>query len=169
MRRAVWTAVALALVAQAGSVALAAQTPEASPAAREGLSPGDEAPVFAVETLTGARTPIEYARGAPTVLLFFLASCPHCKKLIPQWNAAHEARGAGVKVLGVMLDREPPGWFELVPISFPVVHVEDPRGVSRLFRLTRVPMTVRVGPDRRVADVVVGDVEPARLSQLFGK
>jgi hypothetical protein len=133
------------------------------------LAPGDPAPSFDVESLVGTVAPIAYAKDGSTVLLMFLASCPHCKHMIPRWNAAYEKRPAGLTVIGVMLDREPPGFFQLVPIAFPVVHAADPREVGRLFKVTKVPMTVRVGARGTVEDVGVGPLEDARLAELFKK
>jgi thiol-disulfide isomerase/thioredoxin len=135
-----------------------------------GLAPGSPAPDFAVQGLASAKAaPLEYATGAPTVLLFFLSSCPHCKQLIPHWNKAYEKRGAGVKVVGVMLDREPPGFFQMVSIAFPVVHAVDPRGVGRSFRISQVPMTVRVDARRAIEAVEVGEVKDERLAEIFAK
>lgn len=146
-----------------------AQAPAPTPTPRVGPAPGAAAPTFAVESLVGTVAPIEYASNAPTVLLFFLASCPHCKHMLPHWNEAYEKRPAGVKVLGVMLDREPRAYFRLNPVAFPVVHAADPREVGRLFNVTKVPLVVRVGASRTVEDVEAGPAEPARLAQLFKK
>ncbi len=169
MRQVHRTAAALlALGLVAGSTA-GAQNPTPTPTPRMGLTPGTPAPDFRVQSLVGTLAPLQYADGAPTVLLFFLSSCPHCKHLIPLWNRAYEKRGSGVKVVGVMLDREPPGFFQLVPISFPVVHGADPREIGRLFRIAMVPMTVRVGPNRVIESVDVGDVGEAKLAEIFGK
>lgn len=147
----------------------AAQAPTPAPAPTVGLAPGEPAPSFDVESLVGTVAPIDYAKDGPTLLLFFLASCPHCKHMIPLWNAAYEKRPAGLKVIGVMLDREPPGFFQIVPVAFPVVHAADPREAGRLFRVTRVPMTVRVGARRAVEDIGIGPIDEARLAELFKK
>lgn len=146
----------------------AEQAAPASPAPRDGLAPGAPAPGFDVASLVGTVAPLEYAKDGPTVLLFFLASCPHCKHMIPHWNAAYEKRPAGLKVVGVMLDREPPGFFQIVPVAFPVVHAADPREVGRLFRVTKVPMTVRVARGV-VEDIGVGPLADARVAELFRK
>lgn len=146
-----------------------AQGPSPAPAAREGLAPGDPAPSFDVESLADVVAPVDFAKDGSTLLLFFLASCPHCKHMIPHWNAAYEKRPAGLKVIGVMLDREPPGFFQLIPIAFPVVHAADPREVGRLYKVTKVPMTVRVGARGNVEDIGTGPLDDARLSELFKK
>jgi len=102
----------------------------------------------------------------PTILLFFLSSCPHCQKQIPDWNRAFERRPPGVNVLGVMLDHEPPGFFVALPVSFPVVYAPS-REFSRTLKITRVPLTVRVGPGGKVEDVGSGPTDPIRLGELF--
>lgn len=155
------------LVAADATAAEPAASP--APAAQAGLAPGTPAPGFDVESLVGTVAPLEYAKDGPTVLLFFLAGCPHCKHMIPHWNTAYEKRPAGLRAIGVMLDREPPGFFQLVPVAFPVVHAADPREVGRAFRVTKVPMTVRVSPRGVVEDIGVGPLDDARLSELFRK
>ncbi len=167
MRSGAWTA-AWVMAGLVGGQAAWAQAPSPSP--RMGLAPGTPAPVVSVQGLMSANAAaLEYAPGAPTVLLFFLSSCPHCKQVIPHWNRAYEKRGAGVKIVGVMLDRAPRTFFDLVPISFPVVYAADPREVGRAFRISMVPMTVRVDAARVVEAVEVGDVTDERLAQIFGK
>ncbi len=160
---------ALLVTGLSSGAAAHAQAPVPTPTPRMGLAPGAPAPEFTVQSLTGTLAPLQYAEGAPTVLLFFLSSCPHCKEVIPYWNRAYDKRASGVKIVGVMLDREPPGFFQLVPISFPVVHGADPRAIGRLFRISMVPMTVRVGAGRLIESVDVGDVDDAKLARIFGK
>jgi hypothetical protein len=41
--------------------------------------------------------------------------------MIPEWNRAYEKRGKGVEIVGVIIDQEPPGWFQTMPVAFPVV------------------------------------------------
>lgn len=160
---------ALAAALTLAAPAAAEQAPAATPAPRVGLAPGEPAPALEVRSLADTVGPLEYAREAPTVLLFFLASCPTCKQMIPLWNAAFEKRPADVKVLGILLDREPPGFFQTVPVAFPVVRAADPREAARRFKIARVPVTVRVGADGKVAAVEVGEAPEARLGELFAR
>jgi len=130
------------------------------------LAPGDVIPPFDAEGVEGVMHHVSFGK-PPTILLFFLSSCPHCQKQIPDWNRAFERRPPGVSVLGVMLDHEPPGFFLALPVSFPVVRA--PREFSSRLKIARVPLTVRVGPGGKVEDVGSGPTDPIRLGELFRK
>ena len=149
---------ALAVAAGADDVPSPAPTPPS-------LAPGDVVPTFDAEGLDGVVRHVAYGK-QPTVLLFFLSGCPHCQKQIPEWNRAYERRPAGVNVIGVMLDREPPGFFQAIPVAFPVVRAPN-REFSRTFKVAKVPMTVRVGPAGKVEEVGSGPTDPIRLGELF--
>jgi AhpC/TSA family len=155
-----------AVVLMLAGVAAAADVPSPAPSPAT-LVPGDVVPVFDAEGVDGVVRHVAYGK-QPTVLLFFLSSCPHCHKQIPEWNRAYERRPPGVNVIGVMLDHESPGFFTMMPVAFPVVRAPN-REFSRTFKVARVPMTVRVGPGGRVEDVSSGPTDPIRLGELFRK
>jgi thiol-disulfide isomerase/thioredoxin len=128
------------------------------------LKAGETVPAFAAEAVAGGQRSLDFKK--TTVLLFFLSSCSHCHRQIPEWNRMFEKKAAEVEVVGVILDREPPGFFQLTPVSFPVVRA--PGGDFRKnFKIARVPMTLRVEPGGRVADVQLGHADPIRLGELF--
>lgn len=163
MSRALAMGAAVLMLAGAAS---AADTPSPAPSP-PALAPGDVVPAFDAEGIDGVVRHVSYGK-QPTVLLFFLSGCPHCHKQIPEWNRAYERRPPGVNVIGVMLDREPPGFFVAMPVSFPVVRAPN-REFSRTFKVARVPMTVRVGPGGKVEEVGSGPTDPIRLGELFRK
>jgi hypothetical protein len=121
---------------------------------------------FTAQALDGATREITFPKGSTTVLLFFLSSCPTCHRMLPEWNRAYERRPKGLNVVAVMLDREPPGWFTVNPVAFPVVRSPG-RAFLDAYRVHRVPVTVRVGAGGRVLDVGTGIVDPIRLGELF--
>jgi len=138
--------------------------PGATPA--PALAVGDIVPPFEAEGVDGVRRSISFPKGPDTVLMFFLSGCPACHKMLPLWNSAFERRPLNLTVFGVLLDREPPGWFMATPISFSVLRV--PGGdFSRVYKLHRVPMTLRVGPGGVVRDVGIGPLDPIRLGEIF--
>jgi len=163
MRWAVAAGAAVMTLAWAASGTTDVPSPSPSPPQ---LAPGDVIPPFDAEGVDGVMHHVSFGK-PPTILLFFLSSCPHCQKQIPDWNRAFERRPPGVSVLGVMLDHEPPGFFLALPVSFPVVRV--PREFSSRLKIARVPLTVRVGPGGKVEDVGSGPTDPIRLGELFRK
>jgi hypothetical protein len=128
------------------------------------LKAGDVVPAFDAEGVAGGNVRLDFAK--TTVLLFFLSSCQHCHRQIPEWNRMYGMRSGDVQVVGVILDREPPGFFQLTPVAFPVVRA--PAGDFRkTFKVGRVPTTLRVEPGGKVADIHVGNADPIRLGELF--
>lgn len=148
-------------------LAAALVSPPAAPAAETpGLVAGDLVPTFQAEGVDGVVRNVEFPKDSRTVLLFFLSSCPTCHKMLPIWSEAYLKRPKGLTVVGVMLDREPPGFFTLAPVSFPVVRSPG-SSLNKSFKIRHVPLTVRVGPGGKVEDAAEGIVDPIRLGQLF--
>ena len=141
-------------------------SPPASPSASPTLVAGDTEPTFYAEGIDGVVKHITYPKGSSTVLLFFLSSCPACHKMIPEWNLAFGRKPAGLQVVGVLLDHETPGFFMATPISFPVVR--SPGGeFSKSFKISKVPMTLRIGPGGKVLSVDQGQIDPIHLGEIF--
>jgi thiol-disulfide isomerase/thioredoxin len=169
--------VAAALALPAGNVAARAQAP-AVPA----LTPakGDQVPAFETMTVAGAAEKVDFPKGSKTVLLFFTSGCPHCHKMIPEWNREFAKRPKNVRILGVILDQEPPGFWSTMSVAFPVLRSPG-RDFLRQLNVNRVPLTLRVGEGGRVEDLGLGEmcsggaagtpgascIDPIRLGQLF--
>jgi hypothetical protein len=155
----VLAAVAAALLAAGGGEA---QTPAPPPTP----SKGDVIPAFETVAVNGKPWKVDFPRGSKTVFLFFMSSCPHCHKLIPEWNRAYERRSRDVRVVGMILDQEPPGFWGTIAIAFPVLRAPG-REFLRSLHVNRVPLTLRVGEGGRVEDLTLGVVDPIRLGELF--
>jgi hypothetical protein len=155
-----WPA-ALALVA-----ALAAPAAPAGSVVKEPLAPGDMVVPFDAEGLDGVMKHIDYPKGSSTVLLFFLSGCPTCHKMIPEWVRAYERRPPKLNVIGVIMDREPPGFFETTKMPFPIVRSPG-RDFLIAWKVQRAPMTVRVGPGGKVEEAQIGIIDPIRLGEIF--
>lgn len=129
-------------------------------------SPGDVFPSFVAEAIDGSTVYVDYPKGSTTVLIFFLSGCPHCLRMIPEWNRAFERRPKSLKVIGVLMDREPPGFFIASPTSFPVVRSPG-QAFLRSVKVNRAPLTLRVGGGGAVEDVGAGELDPIRLGEIF--
>jgi thiol-disulfide isomerase/thioredoxin len=151
----------------AACVALAAAPLRAqAPAAPMSPSKGDVIPTFETLGVDGKPVKVDFPKGSKTVLLFFLSGCPTCHKMIPEWNRAFERRAKTLKVVGVIMDQEPPGFWGTMPISFPVIRSPGREFLSGL-HVNRAPLTLRVGDGGKVDDVALGLVDPIRLGELF--
>jgi thiol-disulfide isomerase/thioredoxin len=166
MRRLMKRRAVVALIS-ALAVPVSAQVPSPSPTPLPPLlAPGEAVPAFEAEAIAGGSQRVAWDKAAATVVIFFSSGCPHCQRMLPLWNEAFPRRGKGVQVVGVLTDHEPPGFFELRPVVFPVVRLPN-RDLANAFKVSRVPLTVRVGPDGKVVDTAPGEVDLIRLGQLF--
>lgn len=155
--------VALALGAPDAS---ATETPASGTAGQDAPAIGQTIPGFDAQKVDGGVEHVAFPTGGSTVLLFFLSGCPTCHKMLPQWSRAYERRPKGLTVIGVLMDQEPPGFFQNVPISFPVVRSPG-RDFLNGINVRRAPVTLRVAAGGKVEDVSLGLVDPIRLGQLF--
>jgi hypothetical protein len=155
-------ALAVSLPIRAGAAA-GGDTPADAPAPVL-LKAGETVPPFEATGIDGEVREIKYKK--PTVLVFFLSGCPACHKMIPEWNQAFERKPAGLDVVGVLMDREPPGFFATTPVQFPVVRSPS-RDFGRIFKVARVPITLRVAAGGKVEDISLGPLDRIRLGELF--
>ena len=163
----------LLVIAMVGAPLPVAAAPGASPAPSVAPTPdptlipkkGEVIQPFSATGMDGVSQRVDFAKG-PTLLLFFLSSCPACHKMLPEWNRAYAKRGVGVKVYGIVMDQPPPGFFVVTPVAFPVLQSPG-RDFLQLLNVKRVPTTVRVAPGGKIEDAVLGQIDPIRLGELF--
>jgi len=157
-----------ALVVVATTLAAAASAQVAAPVGSPPSSPakGDVVPAFETTTIDGQAQTVAFPKGSNTVLLFFLSGCPTCHRMIPEWNRAYERRPKHLRVIGVLMDQEPPGFWSSVSIQFPVLRAPG-REFLRSLKVSRAPLTLRVGGGGEVEDLALGAIDPIRLGELF--
>lgn len=160
MNRRWLAAVALTLVVALLGLGSPAEAQQAAP------SKGDVIPSFESLGIDGKAHKMEFPDGSKTVLLFFLSGCPSCHKMIPEWNRAYERKPEGLKVVGVIMDQEPPGFWSTMPISFPVVRSPG-RQFLRNLNVNRAPLTLRVIGGGTIEDLELGVTDPIRVGELF--
>ena len=155
-----------ASAALCSSVLAKGAAPAAAPSAPPNLAPGDVAPPFDAVGMDGVSRHVDFPKGQETVVLFFLSSCPVCHKMLPIWSDYYQRKPKSLSVVGVMLDSPPPGFFNAMPISFPVVRSPGLE-LSRAYKISHVPMTIRIGPGGKVEEVGEGVLDPIKLGQIF--
>jgi peroxiredoxin len=127
---------------------------------------GEVVAAFTASALDGSARNVAFSGKNPTVLLFFLSSCPTCHRMIPDWNRAFQRKAAGLQVVGVLMDQEPPGFFTTTPVAFPVVRSPGREFLQKM-KVYRAPMMLRVAPGGKVQDVVVGYADPIKVGEIF--
>jgi thiol-disulfide isomerase/thioredoxin len=162
------TALTLLVAASVPAIPVQAQAPApaARPSAAPNLAPGDVVTPFDAVGMDGVSRRVDFPKGQETVLLFFLSSCPVCHKMLPIWTEYYQRRPKSLSVVGVMLDAPPPGFFETLPIGFPVLRSPGSE-LNRAYKISHVPMTIRIGPGGKVEEVGEGVLDPIKLGQIF--
>jgi thiol-disulfide isomerase/thioredoxin len=167
---AAFAAVALLAVLFAQPTAFATDLPTKPPVAKEPapvfLKPGEVVSPFDAEGLDGVTRRIDFPKQTATVLVFFSSGCPHCHKMIPEWNKWFEMKPSNVAVIGIIVDKEPKGFFEMMPIRFPVLRSPS-REFLETFKVARIPLTLRIQTGGKIEEVGVGELDPIRLGQIF--
>jgi thiol-disulfide isomerase/thioredoxin len=156
------------LAAAAALLAVPAAAQNAAPPAAPPPAPskGDVVPAFETLGIDGQAHKVSFPKGSKTVLLFFLSGCPHCHKMMPEWNRAYERRAKGLTVLGVIMDQEPPGFWSTMPVSFPVLRAPG-REFLRQLNINRAPLALRVSEGGKIEDLAPGETDLIRLGEIF--
>ncbi len=151
MRRCAWLRMLLFLIVPA--------LLPAGPAAARGAGPveiGRPAPLFTLPDLQGRPISLASLRGRPVVLHFWATWCPACREEMPVLERAARERPRDVRVIGINLSEKPRDVAAFVKehgLTFPILL--DARGkVAARYGVLSLPITLFVGPDGVVADVV---------------
>jgi len=167
-------AIAVAAILTGSAAAQTAAPPAVPPLASfppgppRSPSKGDVIPVFETTSIDGQVHKVDFPKGSQTVLLFFLSGCPHCHRMIPEWNRAYQRKPKGLKVLGVIMDPDqvPPSFWETMSITFPVLKSPGREFLNNL-NVRQAPLAVRVAEGGRIEDLVVGETDAIRLGEIF--
>ena len=124
------------------------------------LTPGKQAPNFALTTTEGTLFSLDeaLARG-PVVLAFFKVSCPVCQYAFPYFDRLYQAlKSRGVTVVGISQDdvRDTADFVTTFGLTLPVVLEPDPYPVSAAYGLTNVPTLFEIDSEGKIITSSVG-------------
>ena len=117
------------------------------------LTPGDQAPSFALPALDGSMWQLK--RDRPTVLVFFETDCPTCHLTLPYLNRLAKLTGADAEIIGLSQDADAPtrALVEQLPIEFPVLLDRDWK-VSQLYDPLAVPTLLLIDRAGKIAQTM---------------
>jgi len=155
-----WTALLLAIAT------LAASCNPAISGAGGGSLVGSAAPALSGADLTGTGiTNLETLRGRPTAVVFWLNTCPHCQRELPEVQAAWPTLQETANVLTVgMLNPDlagsppfetPRAFVEATGLTLPTIEV-DPLEAIENWRLEGVPVIFVLDEEHIVRAVYLG-------------
>jgi len=156
----------LAALAAGPAAAPATAPPAVGTPQVEFLKPGNTVTAFDATGIDGVTRRVDYPKKTVTILAFFSSGCPHCHRMIPLWNERYRRRPGNVAMIGIIVDKEPPGFFEQMPILFPVLRSPG-HDLLADFKVAQVPLTLRIAPGGLVEEVGVGELDLIRLGQIF--
>jgi peroxiredoxin len=124
-------------------------------------------PNFAIRTAHGT-TYLSSLRGRVVVVNFWASWCDVCTKELPDFQRAVQRYGRRIEV--VTISNESPGvaasYLQTWNIALPLV--EDTQGaISRIYSVSRIPVTLVLDPDGNVTYVSVGGLSWQELEQAI--
>jgi thiol-disulfide isomerase/thioredoxin len=127
---------------------------------------GALAPPIMAFDLLNRRFSLWELRGSPVILNFWATWCAPCVIEMPRLQAAHERfRGQDLRVVGINVN-DPPAdvltWTRQAGIRYDLLIDHDGR-LSYLYQVRTLPLTVFIGRDGLVREVVRGEVSQAAL------
>lgn len=138
------------------------------------LGRSDQAPDFVLARIDGKPGAVRLSslRGRVVLLDFWATWCPPCLAMIPTLHELYEKwRPKGVEFVGIDSDgpastpEEVQAFLTKRPFPYPVV--VDDKGVGGLYRVYSIPHIVVVGPDGKIARVLVGGVTKGMLESAL--
>jgi len=134
------------------------------------LKVNDPAPTFFLRDVNGDNFYLsDHVGGKPkdpskgVVLVFFASWCGPCKKELPQLNAlVDEFARKGVKTVIIGLGEDFDKISDMLDglkVDKPIVLSDKYKKVSEKYGVVHIPVTIIIGADGRVRDIVRGEVE----------
>lgn len=117
---------------------------------------GEAAPALTLHRLDGSAWTLAEQRGKVVLLDFWARWCKPCVRQMPALERLHRALGpAGLRLLSVNIEgADAPtvrAWVRKRGLSFPVAL--DSGAASAIFRVSRIPLLVLIGPGGKVRKV----------------
>lgn len=135
-----------------------------------GINVGDQAPDFALETLTGESVKLSDYRGKRVMLNFWATWCPPCRAEMPDMEEFYQDKD--VVVLAVNLtDTETSvenvqNFKEEYELTFPIV-MDDDLEVAELYAIAPIPTSYMIDSNGIISNKVLGAMNYELMIQSF--
>jgi peroxiredoxin len=140
--------------------------------APEGISEGNRARDFTLETLDGTRVSLKDYRGQVVLINFWATWCPPCRAEIPALETAYRARqDDGFVVLGISVEESRDTVWPFVgefAMTYPVLLDEAGR-VFQIYRVLGLPMSVVLDREGVIQARHVGFLSAEQLDRYLAE
>ena len=128
--------------------------------------PGEIAPTFSANDITGDEFRLQDFRGGIVVLNFWATWCPQCEDEVPVFESVwRDLSDEGVQFVGVAMNDTAAAVSavaEAQAITFPLI-VEEEGRITSAYGVTAVPETFIIDPEGNVAYIHIGVVDTETL------
>jgi len=138
------------------------------------LQPGDRAPDFRADDLTGRTIYLNAELSRPVLLTFYATWCVPCRDEVPLLIDLHERLGEKVRVLCVVADPENKdkvrSFASSLSIPYPLLMDKEQR-IMAAYKVKKLPASFLIGTDGRIHSVfnALGTDELPALEEAIGR
>jgi cytochrome c biogenesis protein CcmG, thiol:disulfide interchange protein DsbE len=135
-----------------------------------GLSVGDVAPDFALQTLTGETMRLSDFRGKPVIVNFWTTWCPPCKKEMPDMEKFYQHYHSEVGLLAVHLTSQDTvenakSFINDYQLSFPVV-LDKKQKVLKKYQIQTIPTSYIIDGDGVIRKKMIGPMTYKQMEEI---
>ncbi|MGG6438123.1 redoxin domain-containing protein [Saccharococcus caldoxylosilyticus] len=135
-----------------------------------GLSVGDVAPDFALQTLAGETVRLSDFRGKPVIVNFWTTWCPPCKKEMPDMEKFYQNYHSKVGLLAVHLTSQDTvenakSFIHDYQLSFPVV-LDKKQKVLNEYHIQTIPTSYIIDGDGVIRKKVIGPMTYKQMEEI---
>ncbi|MBB3869972.1 redoxin domain-containing protein [Geobacillus sp. NFOSA3] len=135
-----------------------------------GLSVGNAAPDFSLQTLNGQTIHLSDFRGKPVIVNFWTTWCPPCKKEMPDMEKFYKAYHSDVELLAVHLTSQDTrenvkSFINEYQLSFPVV-LDEKKKALELYHIQTIPTSYIIDKDGVIRKKIIGPMTYKQMVEI---
>jgi cytochrome c biogenesis protein CcmG, thiol:disulfide interchange protein DsbE len=135
-----------------------------------GLSVGNVAPDFSLQTLNGKTVHLSDFRGKPVIVNFWTTWCPPCKKEMPDMEKFYRNYHSEVELLAVHLTSQDTrenvkSFVNEYQLSFPVV-LDEKKKALELYHIQTIPTSYIIDKDGVIRKKIVGPMTYEQMVEI---
>lgn len=139
---------------------------------RETVRIGKEAPDFTLNLLDGGTFTLSKQRGKGVLINFWATTCPYCIDEMPAIEKQYQKyKDKGLVVIGVDTGEGKvmvQGYVNRLGVTYPI-GMDETLEVTKLYRTGPLPRSIFVGPDGKVKNIILGEMNERMIEENIQK